>query len=169
MAHRFLLMTLFAAGAVSLAAQPGALPQEPLALINANVIGVADGAAQRGVTVVLRGGRIGVLGTVLTTMDPTIELIERTAARRESSAKVSPIFVEGAFQSLKGGNLADHDDRVRWGLEELIGLADLVVLAQASTARVAAAMTDFPLPILTSPASGLRRARERLVALEGER
>jgi len=116
---------------------------------------------------VARGGRIGVLGTVLTTMEPTMLLIERIAAARKSSAKVEPIFVEGAFQSLKAGDASDHDDRVRWGLEELIGLADVVVLAQASTARVAATMTDFPLPILTSPASGLRRARERLAALEG--
>ena len=118
---------------------------------------------------VARGGRIWVLGTVLTTMDPTLELIQRTATRRESAARVEPIFVDGAFQSLKAGDVDDHDDRVRWGLEELIGLADIVVLAQASTARVAATMTDFPLPILTSPASGLRRARERLVALGGDR
>jgi len=117
---------------------------------------------------VARGGRIGVLATVRTTMDPTIELIERTAARRQATARVSPVFVAGAFQSLRAGDVADHDDRVRCGLEELIGVADLVVLAQASTARVAATMSDFPLPILTSPQSGLRRARERLATLRGD-
>lgn len=117
---------------------------------------------------VARGGRIGVLGTVLTTMEPTMLLIERTASARQSSAKVVPILVAGAFQSLKAGDVADHDDRVRWSLEELVGLADLVVLAQASTARVAASMNNFPLPILTSPLSGLRRARERLAAMRGD-
>jgi Asp/Glu/hydantoin racemase len=113
------------------------------------------------------GGRIGVLGTVRTTMDPTIELIERTATRRGAAAAVTRIVVDGAFESLRAGNPADHDERVRRGLEELVGVVDLVVLAQASTARVAAAMPGFPLPILTSPVSGMRRARERLAALEG--
>ena len=36
------------------------LPQEPIALINANVVNVRDGTVQRGVRVVLRGGRIEV-------------------------------------------------------------------------------------------------------------
>lgn len=127
---------------------------------------VDEAMAEEAVT---RGGRIGVLGTVRTTLEPTIELIERTAARRESSAAVAPLVVEEAFQSLRAGDVADHDRRVRRGLEALIGSADVVVLAQASTARVAAAMSDYPLPILTSPASGLRRARERLGALGGDR
>ena len=34
------------------------LPQEALALVNANVVNVIDGTVQRGVTVLLRGGRI---------------------------------------------------------------------------------------------------------------
>jgi hypothetical protein len=117
---------------------------------------------------VARGGRIGVLGTVRTTMQPTVLLIERTAAARRSDATVEPIFVDGAFEALKAGNIEGHDDRVAKGLRELLGIADVVVLAQASTARVAAAMADFPLPILTSPVSGLRRARERLAALQGD-
>lgn len=41
---------------------PEALPQEPLALINANVVNVVDGSVQRNVAVVLRGGRIESIG-----------------------------------------------------------------------------------------------------------
>jgi hypothetical protein len=117
----------------------------------------------------LRGGRIGVLGTVRTTMDPTVELVQRAAARRGVEAAVRTVAVDGAFEALRAGNPADHDERVRRALEELVGAVDLVLLAQASTARVAAAMTGYPLPILTSPLSGLRRARERLAALGGAR
>ena len=118
---------------------------------------------------VARGGRIGVLGTVLTTMDPTIDLIKRTAVGRDSSATVSGVFVDGAFDALRRGDVQDHDEQVIDGLDDLIGEAEVVVLAQASTARVAAGLTDFPIPILTSPISGMRRARERLAALEGDR
>jgi imidazolonepropionase-like amidohydrolase len=62
MLQRFGLTALLIAGSVSLGAQGGALPQEPLALTNANVVSVSDGAVQRGVTVVLRGGRIESIG-----------------------------------------------------------------------------------------------------------
>jgi hypothetical protein len=117
---------------------------------------------------VARGGRIGLLGTVKTTMQPTLALVERFAARSSRPVRVAMSVVDGAFEALRAGDLAGHDDRVRRALDALAATCDLILLAQASTARVAAAMTDFPLPILTSPVSGLRRARERLAALEGD-
>lgn len=116
-----------------------------------------------------RGPRVGVLATVLTTMDPTVRLIERTGRAAARDVKIVPILVEGAFAALTAGNADDHDQRVSWALQELAGACDVVVLAQASTARVAATMTSYPLPILTSPVPGLRRARDRLAALEGAR
>lgn len=117
---------------------------------------------------VARGGRIGVVGTVRTTMEPTVRLIERVAAAAGRAAEVDAVVVDGAFDALRAGDLAGHDQRVRGALAGLAGAAQVVVLAQASTARAAAAMTGYPLPILTSPASGLRRARERLAALGGD-
>lgn len=113
----------------------------------------------------LRGTRVGVVGTVRSTLDPTVALIERIAARSRRPVAVVTAVVEGAFDALRAGDVAGHDDRVRRALDAMAGTSDLVVLAQASTARVAAALADFPVPILTSPVSGLRRARERLVAL----
>lgn len=62
MLHRLALAALVVAGTISMAAQGGALPQAPLALVNANVISVTDGVVQRGVTIVLRGGRIESMG-----------------------------------------------------------------------------------------------------------
>ena len=43
---------------IHLSAQSGAVPQDPIALTNANVLNVLDGTVQRNVTVTLRGGRI---------------------------------------------------------------------------------------------------------------
>jgi imidazolonepropionase-like amidohydrolase len=62
MVHRLVLLGLLAAASVSLPAQSGALPPEALALVNANVIAVTDGSVQRGVTMVLRSGRIESIG-----------------------------------------------------------------------------------------------------------
>jgi hypothetical protein len=116
-----------------------------------------------------RGARIGVLATVSTTMSPTVRLIERIARSAGRDVQIVQLLVEDAFASLAAGDTDDHDQRVTWAMQELTGACDLVVLAQASTARVAATMTTYPLPVLTSPVPGLRRARDRLAALEGAR
>jgi imidazolonepropionase-like amidohydrolase len=58
-----LVVSLALVGAtVLLDAQPAAQP-DALALINANVIDVTDGSVERGMTVILRGGRIESVGT----------------------------------------------------------------------------------------------------------
>jgi imidazolonepropionase-like amidohydrolase len=59
---RTLLVLLALIGAtVLIGAQPVAVP-EALALINAHVVNVTDGSVRRGVTIVLRGGRIESIG-----------------------------------------------------------------------------------------------------------
>jgi imidazolonepropionase-like amidohydrolase len=63
MLSRFALGALLTLFSISVRAQGGGLAQEPLALVNANLVSVTDGAVQRGVTVVLRGGRIESIGT----------------------------------------------------------------------------------------------------------
>jgi imidazolonepropionase-like amidohydrolase len=55
------VVVLFSAAALG-AQRPAVPPQEPLALINANVVNVRDGGVARGSTVLLRGGRIESVG-----------------------------------------------------------------------------------------------------------
>jgi imidazolonepropionase-like amidohydrolase len=62
MKRALVLLTVLVA-AVSLRAQPAQTGgQEPLALINANVVDVRTGAVARGATIVLRGGKIESIG-----------------------------------------------------------------------------------------------------------
>ena len=60
---------------------------------------------------------------------------------------------EGAFESLMGGDPERHDKLVSDALKQLAGNVDVIVLAQASMARVAENLdsSDCPVPILTSP------------------
>jgi imidazolonepropionase-like amidohydrolase len=53
---------LVLASSLVLTAQTGSLQQEAIALTNANVVNVTDGSVERGVTVMLRGGRIESVG-----------------------------------------------------------------------------------------------------------
>ena len=59
---RPVIAVVLLAGATHLAAQPSAQPPESIALVNATVVDIGDGSLQRGVVVVLRGGRIESVG-----------------------------------------------------------------------------------------------------------
>jgi Asp/Glu/hydantoin racemase len=116
------------------------------------------------------GSRIGVIATLSTTLEPTADLIRRRAielGRPARSIEIRTRLCEGAFDALKAGRLDEHDRLVRDGLRTILPEVDVVVLAQASMARVAAALSEeetLGRPILASPRLGLERAVERLRA-----
>ena len=112
---------------------------------------------------VARGTRIGVLATVQTTLAPTAGLIRRTAERLGKQVTVEAVVVEGAYDHLRAGRGEEHDRLVLATLQDLIRRSDVVVLAQASMARLIAALPEPPnVPILTSPRSGLFAAASRV-------
>jgi Asp/Glu/hydantoin racemase len=102
---------------------------------------------------VARGKRVGVVATLSTTLEPTADLIRRRAAAAGKVVEVTAVLCEGAFEALMSGNTAKHDESVRAALEELGGKVDVIVLAQASMARVADAIPaeSRRVPILASP------------------
>jgi Asp/Glu/hydantoin racemase len=108
------------------------------------------------------GRRVGVVATLPTTLEPTAALIRRRAGDRP--VEVVTRLCEGAFAALKAGDLETHDRLVREGLLDVLPRVDVVVLAQASMARVAATLGDAAsaAPILASPRLGVERVRDRL-------
>lgn len=119
------------------------------------------------------GSRIGVIATLSTTLEPTADLIRRRgelAGRAAGEVQVMTHLVEGAFAELKAGNLDRHDELVRAGLRGLLPQVDVVVLAQASMARVADTLSETEtggVPILSSPRLGMERVAARLRAPTG--
>lgn len=111
-----------------------------------------------------RGHRIGVLATLRSTLEPTANLIRRSADAAGRSIDVRDAVCEGAFEALRGGDTDRHDDLVRDGLRDLLGWADVIVLAQASMARVVGTLTadERRTPILSSPRLGMERLRALL-------
>ena len=115
---------------------------------------------------VRQGARVGVIATVRTTLEPTANLIRRQARDAGRAVEVEAVLVEGAFAALQAGRAAEHDERVLAALEDLLRRSDVVVLAQASMARLLGSLSAPPrVPILTSPLSGLRAAEAQLSAL----
>ncbi len=102
---------------------------------------------------VAAGQKIGVIATLSTTLEPTAELIQRRATLAEKKIELTSKLVEGAFEALMAGDGATHDAKVAAALKELSQQVDIIVLAQASMARVVdtLAPADKRVPILASP------------------
>jgi Asp/Glu/hydantoin racemase len=107
------------------------------------------------------GGRITVVATALTTLAPSQQLLEATAARSGRAIEVRLRMVEGALPALLAGDAALHDRLVVAALQEAAPESDVIVLAQATMARVLDALADEPLavPVLASPQLALAEVR----------
>jgi Asp/Glu/hydantoin racemase len=107
------------------------------------------------------GGRIGVAATLRTTLEPTMALIRDTAAQAGREVEIVPMLSDGAFECLIAGDAEKHDRMLTESLTHLSKQVDVIVLAQASMARVAAQFNGYggP-PILASPELGIRRIRD---------
>jgi Asp/Glu/hydantoin racemase len=102
---------------------------------------------------VATGRKIGVIATLATTLEPTADLIRRRAALAGKPIELTSKLVEGAFEALMAGDGATHDAKVAAALKELAQQVEVIVLAQASMARVVEALSpaDKRGPILASP------------------
>jgi Asp/Glu/hydantoin racemase len=102
---------------------------------------------------VVIGKKIGVVATLSTTLEPTADLILRRAAAAGKKIELTSKLVAGAFEALMAGDGATHDAKVATALKELSQQVDVIVLAQASMARVVETLLpeDKRVPILASP------------------
>ena len=124
------------------------------ALVKAKVLRVDEPMADRAVSI---GTRIGVIATLPSTLEPTAALIQTRAAAAGKEIELTPRVVEGAFEAVMSGNGARHDELVGAALRDLARRVDVIVLAQASMARVVESLgkEDKPVPILSSPRSAV--------------
>ncbi len=99
------------------------------------------------------GQRIGIIATLNTTLEPTTDLVKRRAIVANKQINITAIVCEGAFDSLMNGDAATHDQKVKTALIDLSKKVDVILLAQASMARVVDTLseTEKAIPILASP------------------
>jgi len=106
--------------------------------------------------------KIGVIATLPTTLEPTSDLVRRRAELAGKNVTISSKLCEGAFEALMSGNAAKHDEMVASALKELMKEVDVIVLAQASMARVVDGLSadEKVVPILASPAIAMKKLAE---------
>jgi Asp/Glu/hydantoin racemase len=112
---------------------------------------------------VARGARIGVAATLATTLQPTMRLLAAKAAALGKTVELEPALVTDAYQKLMAGDAAGHDVALVTALSDLAQRVDVVVLAQASMARVVPQLPEaIRHQFLSSPRLGMERAKKAL-------
>lgn len=111
---------------------------------------------------VASGRRVGVVATVGSTLGPTCDLVLDEAARAgrsDAGTTVVPVLVDGAaWDALRSGDAARHASLVAAAVRDVAPDVDVVVLAQASMRAARPLLDDVPVPVLTSPATGVAAA-----------
>lgn len=110
------------------------------------------------------GRRIGVAATLKTTLDPTLELLREKAAEVRQPIEVVECLCNGAFEKFLAGDVQGHDQVILQALAKFTDKIDVLVLAQASMARVVSKLPPETLrvPVLSSPELAIREARKVL-------
>jgi len=110
------------------------------------------------------GTRIAVVATAPTTLEPSRALLAAEADRAGRRVEITLRLVEGALAALLGGGGATHDALVEQAVREEAARSEVVVLAQATMARVLAVLADRPVavPVLASPQLALAEIRRLL-------
>jgi len=123
-------------------------------LVTSKVLRVDEPMAEKAVAT---GRRIGVIATLPSTLEPTAALIQSRAASAKKQIELTTRVVDGAFDAVISGNGAKHDELVAAALRGMARDVDVIVLAQASMARVVESLKpqDRPVPILSSPRSAI--------------
>lgn len=128
----------------------GEAVERAASLVEVSVLRVDQPMADEAVRI---GGKIGVAATLPTTLEPTTDLIRRRADVADASPAIVSRLCDGAFECLMSGDAAKHDEMVAEALLDLAAQCDVVVLAQASMARVVDGLGAAApkTPILSSP------------------
>lgn len=128
----------------------GAAVETSATLTTVPVLRVDQPMADRAIAT---GHKIGVIATLATTLEPTGDLVKRRAAAAGKEIELVPVLCEGAFDALMSGDAATHDQKVGEALKKLSEEVDVILLAQASMARVVDTLAgeDKKVPILASP------------------
>ncbi|MBX3015603.1 MAG: aspartate/glutamate racemase family protein [Caldilineaceae bacterium] len=134
------------------------------ALVNVPVLRIDQAMAEEAVRL---GTRIGVIATLSTTLEPTAALVQASATAQGKTIEIITALCTGAFDAVISGDTATHDRLVLAGLKNLMDQVDVIVLAQATMARVVDSlpMPERRVPILASPRLGVAAVRAVMATL----
>ena len=141
----------------------GELVPKMQAAVSVPIVRIDEAMAEEAVQ---RGNRLGVAATLATTLQPTTRLLRAKAEEAGRQVEIDPLLIEGAYQKLMSGDREGHDHLLVEKLQELARTTDVIVLAQASMARVLPSLSDADQrKIMSSPRLAMEHVRKVLASL----
>jgi hypothetical protein len=114
---------------------------------------------------VRHGPRITVLAALASTLTPTCDLICEEAARAKVPVELRTMLCADAWSAFERGDTKQYIATIGAYLAAAAAQSDVIVLAQASMAPVAAHTSHIPVPVFSSPRLGIEAAIARYRAL----
>jgi Asp/Glu/hydantoin racemase len=112
-----------------------------------------------------KGSNIAVLASASATLGPTAQLLQDKAKARGKKVNISSELCRGAFDALSNKDVQTHDRLVLEAIRRNAQTADVIVLAQASMARIVPQLGEqVRVPVLTSLRSGIEQVKPILAA-----
>ncbi|MBS1809718.1 MAG: hypothetical protein JST84_16270 [Acidobacteria bacterium] len=104
------------------------------------------------------GSRIIVAAALVSTLQPTRELILDAAKQAGKEVELIEVLCASAWPKFVAGDQDAYFADIAEELRKVASTGDVIVLAQASMAGAAALCGDLPIPVLSSPRLGLENA-----------
>jgi hypothetical protein len=108
------------------------------------------------------GPRILVVAALASTLKPTVELINESAAMMHRSVEIDHALAHDAWAHFTAGDTEAYIDTIVQTVRSASGGASVVVLAQASMAAAAERLHDMGIEVLSSPKMGVRHIMARI-------
>ena len=144
----------------------GEVVYEALPFIPVPIVRIDDAMTREAVS---RYRRIGVVATLPTTLEPTANLVYRWAKRLDRPVTVVKGLAEGAFAALNAGDAEGHDQGILETARGIAGDCDVILLAQASMARMEESLAGaLGKPVFSSPRRAIEMVRAVLAGETGE-
>ena len=115
---------------------------------------------------VQQGKRVGLLGTLPSTMPSSERLLRQAAAEAGREVDVVPVLCAEAFKILRAGNPQKHNEILLEAIDKLSREVDAIVMAQVSMSVLEKELTNTRVPVYNSGRTGFTRAREMLLAMD---
>lgn len=107
------------------------------------------------------GNNIGIIATLMTTLDPTSRLIKNKSIELRKEVKIEERLCKGAFEALISGDIKKHDELIVKNIEDISNRVDVIVLAQATMARIIPQLSNqIKEKVLSSPRLGVKQIKK---------
>ena len=114
---------------------------------------------------VQQGKRVGLLGTLPSTMPSSERLLRKAAQEAGKDIEVTAVLCSEAFKILRAGDPRKHNEILLEEIDKLSHAVDSIVMAQVSMSVLEPELKNTRVPVYNSGRTGFTRAREILESL----